>query len=153
MSNPRITALLVVHDGATWLPEVVASITSQTRSADQILAIDTGSTDASPKLLKGARIPTISLDRTTAFGQALNHAVAQLPPAVDGLEEWLWILHDDCALDPRALEELTSAIADRPNIVMAGPKLLGWHDRTHLLEVGISIATNGSRWTGLEPHE
>mgnify|MGYP002129589062 CR=1 FL=1 len=123
MSNPRITALLVVHDGATWLPEVVASITSQTRSADQILAIDTGSTDASPKLLKGARIPTISLDRTTAFGQALNHAVAQLPPAVDGLEEWLWILHDDCALDPRALEELTSAIADRPNIVMAGPKL------------------------------
>ena len=153
MSNPRITALLVVHDGATWLPEVVASITSQTRSADQILAIDTGSTDASPKLLKGARIPTISLDRTTAFGQALNHAVAQLPPAVDGLEEWLWVLHDDCALDPKALEELTGAIADRPNIVMAGPKLLGWHDRTHLLEVGISIATNGSRWTGLEPHE
>ncbi len=153
MSNPRITALLVVHDGATWLPEVVASITSQTRSADQILAIDTGSTDASPKLLKGARIPTISLDRTTSFGQALNHAVAQLPPTVEGVEEWLWILHDDCALDPKALEELTGAIADRPNIVMAGPKLLGWHDRTHLLEVGISIATNGSRWTGLEPHE
>jgi GT2 family glycosyltransferase len=153
VSNPRITALLVVHDGATWLPEVVASITSQTRSADQILAIDTGSTDASPKLLKGARIPTISLDRTTSFGQALNHAVAQLPPTVEGVEEWLWILHDDCALDPKALEELTGAIADRPNIVMAGPKLLGWHDRTHLLEVGISIATNGSRWTGLEPHE
>jgi hypothetical protein len=72
---------------------------------------------------------------------------------VPGLEEWLWILHDDCTLDPKALEELTSAIADRPNIVMAGPKLLGWHDRTHLLEVGISIATNGSRWTGLEAHE
>jgi len=52
-----------------------------------------------------------------------------------------------------ALEELIAAVADRPNIVMAGPKLLGWHDRTHLLEVGISIATNGSRWTGLEPHE
>ena len=153
MSNLRITALLVVHDGATWLPEVVASITSQTRSADEILAIDTGSADASLKILKGARIPTITLDRTTAFGQALNLAVAQLPPAADGLEEWLWILHDDCALDPRALEELTCAIADRPNIVMAGPKLLGWHDRTHLLEVGISIATNGSRWTGLEAHE
>jgi GT2 family glycosyltransferase len=153
VSNPRVTALLVVHDGATWLPEVVASITSQTRAADQILAIDTGSTDASPKLLKGARIPTISLERATSFGQALSNAVAQLPPAVEGLEEWLWILHDDCALDPKALEELLLAIADRPNIVMAGPKLLGWHDRSHLLEVGISIATNGSRWTGLEPHE
>jgi len=153
MSSPRITALLVVHDGVTWLPEVVASIASQSRSADQILAIDTGSIDASAKLLKGARIPTVSLDRTTSFGQALNYGVSQLPAAIAGVDEWLWILHDDCALDPNALEELISAIADRPNIVMAGPKLLGWHDRTHLLEVGISIATNGARWTGLEPNE
>lgn len=153
MSKVRVTALLVVHDGVTWLPEVVASITSQIRSADQVLAIDTGSIDASAKLLKGARIPTITLERTTSFGQALAYATSQLPPAIEGGEEWLWILHDDCALDPHALEELLSAVADRPNIVMAGPKLLGWHDRSHLLEVGISIATNGTRWTGLESHE
>ena len=153
MSTPRVTALLVVHDGAAWLPEVVASITSQSRGADQILAIDTGSLDSSAKLLKGARIPTVTLDRATSFGAAIQHGISQLPPAISGSDEWLWILHDDCALDPRALEELTGAIADRPNIVMAGPKLLGWHDRTHLLEVGISIATNGSRWTGLEANE
>jgi GT2 family glycosyltransferase len=153
MSNPRVTALLVVHDGATWLPEVVASITSQSRSADQILGIDTGSHDASAKLLKGARIPTVTLDRTTSFGEAISYGVSQLPAAIDGADEWLWILHDDCALDPRALEELLAAVVDRPNIVMAGPKLLGWHDRTHLLEVGLSIATNGTRWTGLESHE
>ena len=153
MTATRITALLVVHDGATWLPEVVASITSQTQSADQILAIDTGSRDASAKLLKGARIPTVTLDRATSFGQAVHYGVSQLPAPIEGVQEWLWILHDDCALDPHALEELTHAVADRPNIVMAGPKLLGWHDRTHLLEVGISIATNGSRWTGLEPQE
>jgi hypothetical protein len=36
---------------------------------------------------------------------------------------------------------------------MAGPKLLGWHNRTHLLEVGISLASNGARWTGLEQSE
>lgn len=153
MSTPRVTALLVVHDGATWLPEVVASITSQSRGADQILAIDTGSLDSSAKLLKGARIPTVTLDRATSFGAAIQFGISQLPPAISGSDEWLWILHDDCALDPKALEELTAAIADRPNIVMAGPKLLGWHDRTHLLEVGISIATNGSRWTGLESNE
>jgi GT2 family glycosyltransferase len=153
MSTPRVTALLVVHDGATWLPEVVASIASQSRGADQILAIDTGSLDSSAKLLKGARIPTVTLDRATSFGAAIQYGISQLPPAVEGSDEWLWILHDDCALDPHALEELTAAIADRPNIVMAGPKLLGWHDRTHLLEVGISIATNGSRWTSLEANE
>ena len=153
MASNRISALLVVHDGATWLHEVVASIASQTLPADLILAIDTGSTDSSPKLLKGARIPTVTLERSTSFGEAINYGLSQLPPPVEGVDEWLWILHDDCALDSRALEELVNGVSDRPNIAMVGPKLLGWHDRTHLLEAGISIATNGTRWTGLEPHE
>ena len=153
MSTPRVTALLVVHDGVTWLPEVVASITSQTRSPDRILAIDTGSLDASAKLLKGARIPTVTTHRSTPFASAISFGIEQLPAPVEGVEEWLWILHDDCALEPGALQALLDSVADRPNIAMVGPKLLGWHDRTHLLEVGISIATNGARWTELETHE
>jgi len=153
MSSQRVTAILVVHDGATWLPEVVASIASQTHKANQIIAIDTGSIDSSAKLLKGARIPVATLDRGVGFGAAIAHAVAQLPSPIHDSEEWLWILHDDCVLHPGALQALLAATADRPNVVMAGPKLLGWHDRTHLIEQGISIATNGARWTGLEPAE
>jgi GT2 family glycosyltransferase len=153
MSRHSVTALLVVHDGATWLPEVVASIASQSHKADRIIAVDTGSVDASAKLLKGARITAHQLDRETGFGEALAFAVSQLPEKVSDKQEWLWILHDDCAFDPLALESLLSAVADRPQVAMVGPKLLGWHDRTHLLEVGISLATNGARWTGLENSE
>ena len=153
MSTQRVSAILVVHDGTTWLPEVVASIASQTRNVDQILAVDTGSTDGSAKLLKGARIPVATLDRSTGFGEAVAYGVDHLSAPIEGAEEWLWILHDDCALHPNALESLLSALVERPSVVMAGPKLLGWHNRTHLLEVGISLATNGARWTGLEPSE
>jgi GT2 family glycosyltransferase len=149
----RVTAILVVHDGALWLPEVVASIASQSRSVDQIIAIDTGSIDASPKLLKGAKIPTLSAPRDLGFGSAIQQAVEKLPASVSGAHEWLWILHDDCAPTPTTLEKLLEAVIDRPQVVMAGPKLLGWHDRTHLLEVGVSIAGNGARWTGLEKNE
>lgn len=53
----RVTAVLVSHNGAVWLPEVVAALTSQTRPIDLITAVDTGSEDASIKLLKSARIP------------------------------------------------------------------------------------------------
>ena len=151
MSLHRVSAILVVHDGATWLPEVVASLASQTRAFDHIVAVDTGSVDASAKLLKGARIPILTMSRETGFGAAIASAVEKLPPSVE--DEWLWILHDDCAPAPGALEALLAAVADRPNVVMAGPKLLGWHDRTHLLEIGVSIATNGARWTGLEDAE
>jgi len=153
MSTQRVSAILVVHDGSTWLPEVVASIASQTRSVDQILAVDTGSLDGSAKLLKGARIPIATLDRSTGFGEAVAYSVDHLAVPIEGEEEWLWILHDDCALHPKALETLLAALVERPNAVMAGPKLLGWHNRTHLLEVGISLASNGARWTGLEQSE
>ncbi len=147
----RVTAVLVSHNGAVWLPEVVAALTSQTRPIDLITAVDTGSQDSSTKLLKSARIPFISADVETGFGQAVSLAVNKLPKTVD--HEWIWLIHDDCAPAPTALAELLAAIDDRPQVVMVGPKLLGWHDRTHLLEAGVSIAGNGARWTGLEPLE
>jgi GT2 family glycosyltransferase len=153
MSSHRVTAILVLHDGQVWLPEVVTSLTSQTLPVDSIVAVDTGSIDTSAKLVKGARIPVLPMDRDTGFGEAIAHAVATLSNVNDSLNEWLWIIHDDLSLDRSALENLISEIESRPNVAMAGPKLLGWHDRTHLLEIGISIAANGNRWTGLEPSE
>ena len=155
MTSHRVTAILVVHDGATWLPEVVAAVTSQKRKVDAIIAVDTGSEDSSVKLLKGARIPVLSMDRETGFGDAVAQAVSTLPEVdVDSdEEEWLWIIHDDLAPHNKSLRTMLEAVTDRPNVVMAGPKLLGWHDHNHLLEVGISIAGNGARWTGLEDNE
>ncbi|CAO0828373.1 hypothetical protein SMICM17S_07030 [Streptomyces microflavus] len=32
-------------------------------------------------------------------------------------------------------------------------KLRGWYDRKQLLEVGVSIANSGRRWTGLDRRE
>ena len=153
MSSHRVTAILVLHDGATWLPEVVASLTSQTHQIDQIVAVDTGSIDSSAKLVKGARIPVLPMDRETGFGEAIFHAVSTLPAITDPENEWLWIIHDDLSVHRKALANLITEVKTRPNVAMAGPKLLGWHDRTHLLEIGISIAANGNRWTGLEPAE
>ena len=77
----RVSAILVVHDGATWLPEVVASLASQTRAIDQLIAVDTGSLDSSAKLLKGARVPIILLTRETGFGAAFQHLRRGVFPA------------------------------------------------------------------------
>jgi len=118
----RVTAVLVSHNGALWLPEVVAALTSQTRPIDLITAVDTGSEDTSTKLLKAARIPFFSTDRETGFGQAVSLAVDKLPKAIE--HEWIWLIHDDCAPAPTALAELLNAVEDRPQVVMVGPKLL-----------------------------
>jgi len=154
-SQHFVTAVIVSHDGALWLPEVVASLAKQKRAIDQVIAIDTGSVDTSVKLLKSAGITTLSADRETGFGAAVNEALksSKIKSAPDGMIEWIWLIHDDCAPAVHALQELLISVEERPSTAMVGPKLRGWHDRNHLLEVGVSIAGNGARWTGLEYRE
>jgi GT2 family glycosyltransferase len=152
-----VTAVLVTHDGAIWLPEVIASIGSQSRPIDRIVAVDTASVDTSQKLLKSAGITTFLEDREMGYGDAIEHALALTPALAspDGTvsNEWIWLIHDDCAPDRDALKLLLEAVEDRPQVAIAGPKLRDWYDRDRLLEVGLSIAGNGSRWTGLEDNE
>lgn len=149
----HVTAVIVSHDGALWLPEVVAALSSQTRGLDQIVAVDTGSEDKSAALLKAAKIPVLAMPRDAGFGDAVYRAVEKFPKSNNERNEWIWVIHDDCAPKSDALEKLLAQLIDRPNVAMAGPKLLGWHDRSHLLEVGVSITNNGARWTGMESHE
>ncbi|KOV63246.1 family 2 glycosyl transferase [Streptomyces sp. MMG1121] len=71
---------------------------------------------------------------------------------------WLWLLHDDCAPEPDALAELLRVVDNelelgRADVAVVGPKLRGWYDRRQLLEVGVSIANSGRRWTGLDRRE
>lgn len=153
LDRHRVIAIIVTHDGQKWLPETVAAVTSQTRPIDGVVAVDTGSLDATLKLLKSARIPTLRADRECGFGEAVSIGAESISRESESSTEWLWLIHDDSAPAPTALEYLLAAIEDRPQVAMVGPKLLGWHNRTHLLEAGISIAGNGARWTGLEPLE
>ena len=157
LTEQNVTAIIVSHDGVTWLSEVVASLSSQKLKIDQIIAVDNGSIDGSPKLLRNAGIKVIEQDREAGFGSAIAAAVATLPKlrvnAQGESNEWLWILHDDCAPDRQALKQLLTAALERPQVGIAGPKILGWYDRKHILETGISITENGSRWTGLEERE
>ena len=154
LKDQFVTAIVVTHDGVTWLSEVVASLSSQKHKVDQIIAVDTGSIDGSVKLLTNAGIEVIKKSRRTGFGAAISAAVAKLALLDDeNWQEWLWILHDDCAPDRYALAKLLEAVVARPQVGIAGPKILGWYDRKHILEVGLSITENGTRWTGLEDRE
>jgi len=155
LEDQYVTAIVVTHDGVTWLSEVVASLSSQKLQPNRIIAVDNGSKDGSVKFLTNAGVEVIKKSRSTGFGEAVAAAVSKLPPtAVDSNEqEWLWILHDDCAPDRYALAKLLEAVISRPQVGIAGPKILGWYDRKHILEVGISITENGTRWTGLEDRE
>ncbi|MEU6406120.1 glycosyltransferase [Streptomyces sp. NPDC046985] len=187
-----VTAVLVSHDGARWLPDAVAGLLGQERPVQDAVAADTGSADASAQVLTDAlgADRVLHLARRTGFGQAVEEAARAVPrltpdhlpylkrpsgwdpvtrswrdDAYDLPElpygepvQWLWLLHDDCAPEAGALAEMlrlvdAEAELGRDDVAVVGPKLRGWYDRRQLLEVGVSIAHSGRRWTGLDRRE
>lgn len=158
-----VTAVLVAHDGARWLPETLEAVQKQTRRPDRFVAADNGSRDRGPALLNEAlgaeRI--ISLPRSTGYGEAITNALrlpaasmpVPVPPSDEPPVEWIWLLHDDSAPDPRALANLLETAARDPRARVIGPKVRDWHDHRVLLEAGVTIDRAGRRETGLEPRE
>lgn len=151
-----VTAVVVAHDGARWLPDLLASVTAQTRPPDVVVAADTGSTDGTPDLLRAAldadRIATCAA--RTGFGDAVRSALELLPgDANDTGASWIWLLHDDCAPAPDALEELLAQCHRDHAVAVAGPKVCSQLDPRLLLEIGVTIARSGRRETLLERRE
>lgn len=156
-----VTAVVVAHDGARWLPETLAAVRAQSRPVQRVVAADTGSTDGSGDIL-AEYLPepaVVTLDARTGYGDAVRAAL-ELPRSRTGVRgageestEWLWLIHDDCTPDPDALRHLLAAADDDPRAAVLGPKLRDWFDRRVLVEAGVTIDGAGRRETGLEPRE
>ncbi|MBA2465602.1 MAG: glycosyltransferase family 2 protein, partial [Nocardioidaceae bacterium] len=151
--STTVTALLVSHDGARWLPAVLDGLQAQTRPPDRFVAVDTGSSDASAELL-GQRLGADVVHRlpeSTGYGAAVAAALDRAVAPEDSA--WVWLLHDDSAPHPDALARLLDAAENRPDAAILGPKLREWPSLRRLLEVGVTITGTGSRETGLERGE
>jgi GT2 family glycosyltransferase len=159
-----VTAVIVAHDGAAWIPRVTEALVNQTRPVQRVVGVDTGSRDRSGAMLAEAlgRAAVFGMDRGTGYAaavhQALRHraATTHLPPPAGApaeRTEWVWLLHDDCEPEPDALEQLLLGAEQVPAVAVLGPKVMDWSDRDVLLEAGVGIDRAGRRITGIEPRE
>ncbi|GAA3238976.1 glycosyltransferase family 2 protein [Actinocorallia longicatena] len=154
-----VTAVLVAHDGARWLPDTLKALLTQTRPVQRLVAVDTGSADRGPAVLAEVlgqgnvlRLPA-DTPYASAIAEGLRHPAAQMPVNIPDPVEWIWLIHDDSAPSPRALELLLAQVAADPSVGIAGPKLRDWDDRRLLLEIGVAIDGQGRRETGVERGE
>ncbi|MCX4981251.1 glycosyltransferase family 2 protein [Streptomyces sp. NBC_00572] len=76
-----VTAVLVTHDGARWLPDALAGLLAQERPVQNVVAADTGSADDSAQLLADAigADRVLHLARRTGFGAAVEEAARTAP--------------------------------------------------------------------------
>lgn len=91
------------------------------------------------------------------FGTAVRTAVAEIPapggPPDNAEHGWLWLLHDDSAPEPSALEELLLAVERAPSVAIAGAKQVAWRDDRELVDVGLSISRWAERLTLIDVDE
>lgn len=76
-----VTAVLVAHDGARWLPEALSGLLGQERPVQNVIAADTGSADDSAQLLTDAigADRVLHMARRTGFGTAVEEAARTAP--------------------------------------------------------------------------
>ncbi|HOF62664.1 MAG TPA: glycosyltransferase [Dermatophilaceae bacterium] len=178
-----VTAVLVLRDGMPWLPTCLDALAAQTISPHRIVVVDVASTDGSADLVTAhsglaagpAQIHLIRTTGVSSFAEAVaaaagagagaggvapptstNAAPASSPaetPSPAAGHEWLWVLRDDCAPDPGALEALTSAAGRSPSVRVAGPKVVEWDHPKRLLDVGHQLTRSGRRIFAPAPGE
>ena len=73
-SSPQISVLLPVHNGMPFLPETLESLRAQTFKDYELIALDDGSTDDTPRYLASLSEPRLRVVRLARGGlvAALN---------------------------------------------------------------------------------
>ncbi|MEO6531472.1 MAG: glycosyltransferase family 2 protein [Specibacter sp.] len=171
---------MVAHNGGAYLPAVLAALAAQTRPAEEVLAADAGSSDNSGELLRKAlgERNVLSLDARRGYGVAVNTVLdhqrrarsggkvaahgssAQAPGGVAVLadgeaarHEWIWLLQDDAAPAPDALQLLLEATERATSATVVGCKQLDWDNHRRLVDVGLAATRWFDRFTMMDLDE
>ena len=149
-SQPRVIAIVVNHNGRAFLRDTFRGLAAQTRAIDDVLVVDTGSTDGSADWARSRLGDDAVMAVRGQFGRAVMSALRD--PRTSGMD-WLWLLHDDCAPEPEALERLLAEAESRPSASILGPKLVSWANPDRLQEIGFSIDRTGRAVSPIEDDE
>ncbi|MBO1900617.1 glycosyltransferase family 2 protein [Leucobacter weissii] len=167
MRSTIVTAVVVAREGGDWLEQTIEALSRQTRPADRIIAVVTGGSDpTAQQLVRGGAQRVVTTNGALPFGAAVRLGVAAIPGLeaehdgdrveADGGEsgrgdvapehEWLWLLSEDAAPEPEALQRILATVQRAPSVAVAGPKLVDWDRPEHIIELGQSLTRSGERW-------
>ena len=111
----KVSMVLPVHNGAAYLPAAIESVLTQSFHDFELICVDDGSSDESPRILaryaaNDPRIRIITLSPNVGLPAALNRGFAA---ARGAYHSWT---SDDNMLDPAMLETLVAALDAHPDI-------------------------------------
>lgn len=134
-----VVAVVVVHDEPEYFSATLLALKNQTRSLEQIIVVDTSHGDECSRIAADNGINLVHrLSPDYSLQQSLSFATKHI-----GSATWLWLLHDDSAPKPDALEHLLRAVELSPSVAIAGPKLLNWSNEKLIGQMGLTLTLGG----------
>ncbi|OII38529.1 hypothetical protein BIU98_13535 [Curtobacterium sp. MMLR14_010] len=145
-AQPRVTAVLVVANGADHLDRTLDALAGQTRHPENLVVVDVGSTDGSTAQLEfggSAQLTRIPAGRSFGDAVAVAEKATPRPEPDEAVDEWLWLIGHDNAPTPTALAEMLAAVEIAPSVAVAGPKLVDPRDPSRIRDLGESMTRLG----------
>ena len=142
--KPSVVAVVVSHDEPEFLSTTIDALKNQSRSLDQIVVVDTSTNSKGIDIARAAGVPEIhQLPSSTSLANSVGFAVKNLSSENSGQPDWIWLLHDDSAPQPTALENLLHSVELSPSVAIAAPKLVDWNDSRVVNQLGLTLTPLG----------
>jgi glycosyltransferase involved in cell wall biosynthesis len=108
----KVSLIATVKDGGGAISEFLASVRAQTRSPDEVVIVDGGSTDGTLETLRAAADVTLLESPGANIAEGRNLAVRAATHDVIAVSD------ADCTLAPDWLEQLVAAVEDGADVAM-----------------------------------
>ncbi len=96
-----LSAVVPVWNGRALLARLLDTVEAQTLRADEVIAVDNGSTDGAAELARERGCRVIAMGRNAGFAAAVNRGIEE------ARGEWIAVLNSDVELAPNYFEKLT----------------------------------------------
>ncbi|MBA2262676.1 MAG: glycosyltransferase family 2 protein [Solirubrobacterales bacterium] len=120
--TPRVSVLVGAYDNAGTLAAAIESMLAQTVTDLELLAIDDGSTDATPRVIAHAarrdpRVRALPMGRNVGIAHSLNAGLRAARAPVVAVQD-----ADDFSA-PRRLERQLAVLDARPEVAVVGTRM------------------------------
>ena len=113
MSSLSVAAIVVSHAAGEFLERTLSDLSNQTYKLQQVVVVDTAGEDATVTLAAKHGFSIIQ-PGDIKLGAAIDAGIM----ALGTQPSWVWILHDDSAPEPKALEQLARAAEISPSVAV-----------------------------------
>jgi GT2 family glycosyltransferase len=118
----------VNHQGEDRLPRVLAALAASERVVDDVVVVDSGSTDGSLELI-ARRYPAV---RVFSLGRNLGPAAARNRGFDVARHDRILFVDNDVVVEPACLDHLDRALSSRDDAVLAMPRVLDATDPSRI---------------------